>query len=121
MYAGDPDFYRKVLAQYAAVTPADIRSAMSQWLSRPAFAVRLEPGERPPYEDAKGRRSKPEDIRTPKVKREIPGVAGNPPLDFPDAAHVQLSNGVKVHYARRDAVPITQLALLTPCVSSFAF
>ena len=29
-------------------------TAMQQWLGRPAFTVRLEPGDRPPYDEAKG-------------------------------------------------------------------
>jgi predicted Zn-dependent peptidase len=33
------------------------------------------------------------------------------PLDFPDVSHVALSNGIKVHYAQRTAVPMTQVAL----------
>ena len=31
-----------------------VRAAMQQWLTRPAFTVRLEPGDRPAYEEAKG-------------------------------------------------------------------
>ena len=48
VYAQDSDFYKKNLNAYAAVTPAQIKAAMQQWLSRPAFGVRLEPGDRPP-------------------------------------------------------------------------
>ena len=54
VYSGDSDYYKRSLAAYAAATPADIKAAMNQWLSRPVFKVTLEPGERPPYVDAKG-------------------------------------------------------------------
>ena len=37
---------------YAAITPAEVQAAMPQWLTRPAFALRLEPGERAPYVEA---------------------------------------------------------------------
>ena len=47
-------FLQASLNQYAWVTPANVRSAMQQWLTLPAFTVRLEPGERPPYVEAKG-------------------------------------------------------------------
>ena len=52
-FAGDSDFYKKTLATYAAITPAEVQAAMRQWLTRPALSVRLEPGERPPYVEAK--------------------------------------------------------------------
>ncbi len=111
VFAGDSNFYKRSLNQYASVTAADIRQAMNQWLSRPVVNLRLEPGERPPYVEPKGHAGKAEDIRTPMVKRSAPGVQPTPPLDFPDITHVQLSNGVRVHYAQRTAVPVTQLAL----------
>jgi predicted Zn-dependent peptidase len=86
---------------------------MQQWLSRPVFEIRLEPGDRPPYEETKfkPKKAKSADIATPKVKRELPGVGANPPLDFPDVQHATLSNGIKVSYAQRTTVPITQIAL----------
>jgi len=89
-----------------------VQAAMQKWLTRPAFTVRLEPGDRPPYEEAKVTpKKKGADIKTPVVRREIPPIGGALPLDFPDIQHVQLSNGVKVAYANRAAVPITQVAL----------
>ncbi len=113
VYAGDPDFYRKTLRRYAATTPADIRAAMQQWLGRPAFTVRLEPGDRPPYVEAKGpAKAKSADIPTKKTVRAIPQISQTPPLDFPDVQHVRLSNGIEVHYSQRTAVPVTQVALV---------
>jgi predicted Zn-dependent peptidase len=112
VYAGDSDFYKRTLQQYAAVTPAEIRAAMQQWIGRPAFAVRLEPGDRPPYVEAKGpARKKSVDIPTRKTVRAIPPISPTPSLDFPQVQHVRLSNGIEVHYAQRNAVPMTQLAL----------
>jgi predicted Zn-dependent peptidase len=112
VYAGDSDFYKKTLERYSRTTPAEIQAAMQQWLTRPAFTVRLEPGDRPPYEEAKYKaKKKSADIRTPKVKRDIPPIGTAVPLDFPDVQHVQLSNGVKVDYAQRATVPVTQMAM----------
>jgi len=112
VYAGDSNFYKRTLDQYARTTPAEIRAAMQQWLSRPVFTIRLEPGDRPPYEEAKAKPAKKSaDIKTPKVERPIPPIGASVPLDFPTVEHVQLSNGVKLAYAQRTAVPITQLAL----------
>jgi zinc protease len=111
VYATDSDFYKQTLNAYAAVTPAQIKAAMQQWLSRPAFNVRLEPGDRPPYEEAKGPKKAKADMPSKKTVRAKPAVGQTPPLDFPDVQHVTLSNGVKLNYAQRSVVPITSLAL----------
>jgi zinc protease len=112
--ASDSEFYRKTLANYATVTPDEIRSAMAEWLTKPAFALRLEPGERPPYEEAKAVAEAPKkgaDKITVTKKREIPPLGPMQALDFPDVHHVTLSNGAKLHYAQRSAVPVSQIAL----------
>ncbi len=113
VFAGDSEFYKKTLDKYAAITPADVQAAMQQWLSRPVFAIRLEPGDRPPYEEAKAaaKKGKTADIATPKVKRELPGVGEPAELDFPEVQHVRLSNGIAVSYAQRTTVPLTQIGL----------
>ena len=113
VYTGDSEFYRKTLANYASITPADVRSAMGEWLTKPSLTIRLEPGDRPAYQEAKAvaQASKSDGKITVTKKREIPALAPMAPLDFPDVSHVALSNGVKVHYAQRNAVPMTQVAL----------
>ena len=111
VFTSDSEFYKKSLDQYAAVTAADVRAAMQQWLSRPAFHVRLEPGERPPYVEPKGSKAKPVDLPSKKTVRAVPPLAQTPPLDFPDVTHTVLSNGVQVHYAQRSTIPATQVAL----------
>ncbi|MGN6155705.1 MAG: M16 family metallopeptidase [Sphingomicrobium sp.] len=114
VFAGDSDYYKKTLAEYAALTPADVKAAMQQWLSRPVLKIRLEPGERPPYQESAftPKKAKSADIATPIVKRPIPPVGEPAPLDFPDVTHVTLSNGIKVAYAQRTAVPVTQIGLV---------
>ena len=54
LYAGDPDFYKKQLAQYAALTPADVKAADQRWLTRPAYVLTVAPGQRKAYEEASG-------------------------------------------------------------------
>ena len=39
LYAGDPGFYEKQLAEYAAATPASIKAALQKWLSRPGLCA----------------------------------------------------------------------------------
>jgi zinc protease len=113
VFAGDSDFYKKTLDAYASLTPADVKAAMQQWLTRPVLSIRLEPGDRPPYEESSftPKKGKSADIATPIVKREVPPVGTDAPLDFPQIAHVQLSNGIKVAYAQRTTVPVTQVGL----------
>ncbi len=112
LYNGDSDFYGRQLQSYASVTPAEVRSALQQWLGRPVLAIRVEPGDRPPYVESKAKPAKKgADIKVPFVKRNIPPVGASPLLDFPDVAHVTLSNGIKLAYAQRTAAPLTQVAL----------
>jgi predicted Zn-dependent peptidase len=122
VYANDPDFYAKTLRRYASVTPAQIRTASQRWLTRPALTIRLEPGERGAYEEAQsvggGSVATKEPKAAPtasagqrKAARPVPPLADLKGLDFPDIQRAQLSNGVRVHYARRTAVPVTLTAL----------
>ncbi len=114
-FAGDSDYYKKTLATYAAITPAEVQAAMRQWLTRPALSVRLEPGERAPYADAKftpdPKLSPNATAAAPGAKRVVPGVGQLTALDFPAITHTVLANGIAVEYAQRSAVPVTQLAV----------
>ena len=46
LYNGDPAHYKTELEQIAAITPAQVRDATARWLSRPVFALTVEPGTR---------------------------------------------------------------------------
>jgi predicted Zn-dependent peptidase len=52
LYSNDPSFYRRELAQMAAMTPQRVREVAQRWLSRPVYALRVEQGEREAYQDA---------------------------------------------------------------------
>jgi predicted Zn-dependent peptidase len=118
IYANDPLYYKKTLATYAKTTPAQVRSVMQKWLARPALHLTLAPGEREAYEETKApvataaAKAPPAPAPDPKTfKRQMPEVSTLAGLDFPDVEHATLSNGIKVHYARRTAVPTTRVAL----------
>ncbi|MEO5612317.1 MAG: pitrilysin family protein [Sphingomicrobium sp.] len=112
LYAGDADYYRKQLNAYASATPTQVRDAMRLWLGRPVFSVRLEPGDRPPYEEAKGTPAgKATDIKVASVKRQMPPAAPPEALDFPAIERTTLANGIKVTYAQRTAAPLTHVVL----------
>jgi predicted Zn-dependent peptidase len=113
LLAGDSDYYKKSLDAYASMTPADIKSAMQKWITRPAVEIKVEPGDRPPYQEStyKPGSTKGADLKIPIIKRAIPPVGQPEPLHFPTIEHATLSNGMKVEYARRTAVPVTRVDL----------
>lgn len=112
VYEGDSNSYAKQLARYSSLTPADVKAAMQKWLTRPPVLVRLEPGDRPPYVEAKGGKAPKTKAAPVKItKREVPPVGQLAALDFPDIERAQLSNGIQVTYAQRGAVPVTQVAM----------
>ncbi len=114
-YAHDSDFYKKTLASYASITPVAVRSAMQQWLRRPALTITLSPGERPAYTETKlAPEVKPgADKSSGAVRgnRQSPPVGELAALDFPTITHTRLANGIPVEYVQRTAVPVTQVAL----------
>ncbi len=114
-YADDSDFYKKTLASYAAITPTAVRTAMQQWLRRPALTIVLSPGERPAYAEAKA--VEPPKSGTDKTQgaakgeRPLPPVGQLAALEFPAITHTKLSNGIPFEYVQRKGVPVTQVAL----------
>ena len=141
LYANDPDFYKKQLLAYGRVTPATVKAAMQKWLTRPVYALTVEPGERKAYEEAKASSGggaasqRPRYYRRPEAgerpmaplpfvapsetapaplayqKRPMPEVGEISNLDFPDIERAKLSNGIPVVYARRTAVPVVRVAV----------
>ena len=128
LYADDPEFYKKQLAALGSVTPEDVRKAMQKWLTRPVYDLRVVPGERDAYEEAKASQSggasqRPRYYRQPQPgdnpmapspyaqQRPMPQVAEVAALDFPTVERAKLSNGIEVTYARRTTVPITRVAV----------
>jgi predicted Zn-dependent peptidase len=129
LYAGDPAFYKKRLS---SATPAEVTAALQRWLKRPVYALHVVPGERGAYEESKsvaaaarapvaGRGpawyTPPDGPRTlqPRAavdRSKLPEVTSVPELDFPDVETGELSNGIKVHFARRDAVPTLRMSVV---------
>jgi len=112
-FAANSDFYKRTLAAYAAVTPASVRSAMQQWLTRPPLTITLSPGQREAYAETKVTTAKAPkvDDTLPKPTRTPPPVGQLAALQWPTIVHTTLANGIPVVYAQRSAVPLTQLAL----------
>jgi predicted Zn-dependent peptidase len=115
LYAGDPEFYKKQLAAYAAVTPAQVKAAMQKWLTRPAYTLTTLPGEREAYQEAAAAPSGANHTPAPEIQRKTrmarPEIGQVANVDFPAVERTRLSNGMEVIYAHRDATPTTRIAL----------
>ncbi len=115
LYANDPGFYKKELQLLAAQTPATVRAAMAKWLTRPVYALTVEPGARGAYAEAV---VPPAKTVTPAPETPAKGTRGPLPtvgevagLSFPAVQRARLSNGVELVYAQRTTVPVTQAVL----------
>jgi predicted Zn-dependent peptidase len=124
VYADDPGFYEKQLAQYGQATPASVKAALQKWLSRPVYALTVAPGQRAPYEEAKATQA---DAAAPKpgvkptiasgaapttgARRTAPAVGDIVDLTYPTIERTALSNGVKLVYAQRTGLPLTRVSL----------
>ncbi|MEY4270270.1 MAG: hypothetical protein RLZZ58_1486, partial [Pseudomonadota bacterium] len=78
LYSGDPEKYKADLAAMARLTPADVTAAMQRWLTRPVFALTVEPGERTEGGETRGG-----------WERQAGDRAGSPRIGYyraPDAA-----------------------------------
>ena len=127
VFANDPGFYKKELAEEAALTPAQVRLAAKKWLSRPVFAFALAPGKRSAYEESKLAGDSAGSSGGAKVSVAPKSVAASttagvdrstlPPvgqianLDFPTVEHARLSNGIPVLFAHRGGVPAVRVAI----------
>ena len=114
VFAGDSDFYRKVLATYAAITPQGVTAAMNRWLKRPPLTIVLAPGERAEaYREAKAAKAVKAEDKRPTVapSRTGPPIRESSTLDFPAIHHERLGNGIAVDFVQRGTLPLTQLAL----------
>jgi zinc protease len=112
LYRHDSNFYKKQLKQMAAVTPEQVKAAMARWLTRPVYALKVVPGERDPYPEAKGASGQKAAAALVPVAREaMPEVGTISDLDFPKVERATLKNGVGIVYAQRKSLPMTQVSL----------
>ena len=126
LFSGDPEHYRKELARVAALTPDMVRTAMAKWLQRPAFTLIVKPGTRTEGGEARGGYrigggaahpaywrdpaiAQPQQPVRPVDRTQTPPIADQQPLEFPKIERAALSNGMKIFFARRAAVPIVSV------------
>jgi len=99
-FAGDPDYYKTMLAWVQNATAKDLHRVAKEWLSDGVYTLQVLPF--PSYEAAgQG------------VDRSKMPDAGQPPLArFTDVKRQTLSNGLKIVLAERTSVPVVTLNLM---------
>ncbi|MGV3512939.1 MAG: M16 family metallopeptidase [Novosphingobium sp.] len=126
LYSSSPEHYRKELDRTAKMTPAEVKTAAQKWLTRPAFALTVEPGERTEGGEGRGgfytneaTSMRPAYFRDPDMpakgapvsqasgadRSKLPAVGQLAPLDFPAIQRATLKNGIPVYFAKRSEVP----------------
>ncbi|CAN5533326.1 pitrilysin family protein [soil metagenome] len=115
LYSNDPAFYKKDLLNLAASTPASVKAAADQWLTRPVYALTVEPGPRDAYAEAvvppKATVVPAADIAPTGTRGPIPPVNTPTGLTFPQVTRTRLHNGIELIYAQRSTVPFTRAVL----------
>jgi len=115
LYANDPGFYKRQLAQLTAQTPATVKAAADTWLTRPVFALDVVPGARDAYAEAavppeKAVTAAP-DAPAKGTRGALPAVGKLAGLSFPAVERSRLSNGIELIYAHQAAVPVTRAVM----------
>ncbi len=127
LYSDNPSHYKDELNRLASTTPQQVTAAMKKWLTRPVVGIRVVPGEREAYEEVvSGEGARTGTLTAPAFymqedrlpapstspdRSTLPPVGDIPNVDFPDVETATLSNGIKVYFAERNAVPMTRVTL----------
>lgn len=99
LYADDPAFFKTALGWIREAKRRDVRDAARQWLRHGYHQITVRPHGDLAAAGAGADRS------------QIPAVTATPDLVFPAIERAQLSNGIPVVLARRDAVPVVEVAV----------
>ncbi len=99
LYAEDPGFVETRGAWIEAARADDVRTAAQTWLSDGRYQIDILPF--PSYAAAE----------TDADRSTPPTIGAQPNFDFPAIEEARLDNGVKVVLARRNAVPVIDVAI----------
>jgi predicted Zn-dependent peptidase len=112
LYRNDPADYRKQVKALVKITPAQVKDAIARWLTRPAYDLRVEPGERAAYQEPQGNPPPPTATALEKAPRPpMPDMGDGGQLSFPAIERATLSNGIPVFLARRSTMPRVQVSV----------
>ncbi len=101
VFAGNPDFYKTSFAWIQGATPADIRKAAETWLSDGQYVLDITP--------FANYATTPSDST---VRNNLPAQGPPPTVHFPPFERTTLSNGMKVIFDRRTAIPVVNFQML---------
>jgi zinc protease len=100
VYLGDPAAYRTTLARWEAAEAGALKAVANQWMAKGQYVLEVHPfADYATTEDVVDRSAIPE-----------PGPA--PEVSFDDFQRFELSNGLRVLLAQRDAVPVVNLRMM---------
>ncbi|MBU6417256.1 MAG: insulinase family protein [Xanthomonadaceae bacterium] len=128
VYRDDPGAWKKDYDVTMAATPAEVKAAADNWLSKGDYTLTVVPGkvEETDMATAAGRAAipgRPADKLSPagdfKATRSdvdrskgVPVVSTFPDLTFPKLQHGKLANGIEVVLAERHSIPVVQVQAL---------
>ena len=100
VFGGRPDAFKESLEILSSVTPENLRGAAREWLSNGAFILEVHPFDEQLIASS-------DDVD----RSQLPIPDTFPSTPFPDLERAELSNGMQLIVARRDAVPVVYLSL----------
>lgn len=100
VYGGSPDMYRQSLDHQQNATAESIRIAANKWLTDGVYVLEVEPF---PSYAASG---------TDVDRSRLPEIDTPPDVSFPRIQRAQLSNGLNIVLAERNAIPTVSLQLM---------
>jgi zinc protease len=100
VFAGRPDFYKVQLERVQRATPARLLATAKQWLTDGVYSLEVHP-----YPELQAAQKGAD-------RSKLPELGQPPETRFPDLERATLSNGLKVVFAQRQAVPQVRFDLL---------
>ena len=100
VFGGRPDAFKESLEILSSVRPENLRDAAREWLSNGAFILEVHPFDEQLIASS-------DDVD----RSQLPIPDTFPSTPFPDLERAELSNGMQLIVARRDAVPVVYLSL----------
>ncbi len=139
LYEGDPAAYKTTLERAVSMTPAEVQTVTSKWLSRPVFDLTVEPGDRKeggenrasfrtapasgeggamqpsfysgPFSAQAAAEASAKAGLTAPDRSSLPPLGKLEPLKFPAIERTTLSNGMKVLFVHREGVPVASVQI----------
>jgi zinc protease len=99
VYAGDPGFYKTKLEWFEAATPETVQAAANRWLTAGSYQLDVHP-----FPDLQA-------AETGADRSALPETNTFPEVSFTEFERSNLSNGLELIVAHRDAVPVVNLLM----------